>query len=182
MAWKPERMSRAGITQMLWRASITWFQIGVHWIGKQESHQLHHFQCSSMIGCQIRVGWRIDSNIQSTQDIFSLFSVYNIQRQQLPTIYDWQKRSLTETTVGNRGININSRRLMITTTVPCRYIDLGIPIPVEKLEKGFVLLCIKSERPRTSPTVTSPTVSNLLDSCPESLVGPLDSTILQLSV
>ena len=60
MAGKPERMSRAAITQMLWRASITWVQISVHWIGKQESHQLHHFQCSSMIGCQIRVGWRID--------------------------------------------------------------------------------------------------------------------------
>ena len=52
-------------------------------------------------------------------------------------------------------------------TVPCRYIDLGIPIPTEKLEKGFVLLCIKSERPRTGIPVTSPTVANLLGPYPE---------------
>lgn len=82
---------------------------------------------------------------QSPQDISRLFLVLSIHRQQLATtIYDWENRFLTETTVGNRGIKIHSGKLTITDNnrrgiSDLDIFDLGIPIPVERLGKRIYI-------------------------------------------
>lgn len=59
-----KRVSSVGIVQMLLRARIIWVQTSVHWIRKQQSHQLQQRQWSSTVGCQIKVGWRINGEQQ----------------------------------------------------------------------------------------------------------------------
>lgn len=65
-------------------------------------------------------------NLHRTSPVYFLFITSRDNNFQQQFMIE-KKRSPTETTVGNRGININSRRLLITMTVPCRYVWLRHP-------------------------------------------------------